>query len=32
VLSQNGRLGATFRQPLEIISARFVKIGAQIDF
>ena len=32
VLSQNTRLGATYRQPLEIVGARFAKIGLQIDF
>jgi hypothetical protein len=32
VLSQNNRIGATFRQPLEIIGARFVKLGLQVDF
>jgi outer membrane receptor protein involved in Fe transport len=32
VLSQNTRLGATFRQPLEIVAARFVKVGVQVDF
>ena len=32
VLTQNNRYGATFRQPLEILGARFLKLGIQVDF